>query len=71
MGPVEECLCDSGIDKRNVRVVALIAGSTRLSHRAEDVPRILQWGKHSAELVVLSSLHTETTVPMNWDGGTM
>ena len=28
------------------------------------------WQKHSAELVVLSSLHTETTVPMNWDGGT-
>ena len=29
------------------------------------------WQKHSAELVVLSSLHTETTVPMNWDDGTM
>ena len=30
MGPVEECLCDSGIDKRNVHVVALIAGSARI-----------------------------------------
>ena len=24
----------------------------------------------ATELVVLSSLHAETTVPMNWDGGT-
>ena len=23
-----------------------------------------------AELMVLSSLHTETAMPMNWDGGT-
>ena len=30
MGLVEECLCDSGIDKHNVHVVALIAGSARI-----------------------------------------
>ena len=30
VGPVEKCLCDSGIDKRNVLVVVLIGGSTRI-----------------------------------------
>ena len=28
MGLVEECLCDNEINKRNVHVVAFIAGST-------------------------------------------
>ena len=28
------------------------------------------WRKHSAELVILSSLHTEIALPMNWEGGT-
>ena len=42
------------------------------SNRAEDVPRIFNGReqKHSAELVVLSSLHTEIALPMNWEGGT-
>merc|ERR1712231_36290 len=30
MGPVEKCLRDSGIDKRNVHEVALVGGSTRI-----------------------------------------
>ena len=30
MGPVEECLRDSGIDKRNVHDVVLVGGSTRI-----------------------------------------
>ena len=29
MGPVEKCLRDSGIDKRNVHEVVLVGGSTR------------------------------------------
>ena len=29
------------------------------------------WQKHSAELVVLSSLHTEIALPMSWEGGTV
>ena len=28
------------------------------------------WQKLSAELVDLSSLHTEIALPMNWEGGT-
>ena len=65
MGLVEEYLCDRGIDKRNVHVVALIDGSARIP----IVQKMIQG--FFTELVVLSSLHTETTVPMNWDGGTM
>merc|ERR1712127_885833 len=30
MGPVEKCLKDSGIDKRNVHEVVLVGGSTRI-----------------------------------------
>ena len=30
MGPVEKCLRDSGIDKRNVHEVVLVGGSTRI-----------------------------------------
>ena len=30
MGPVEKCLRDSGIDKRNVHDVVLVGGSTRI-----------------------------------------
>ena len=41
MGPVEECLCDSGINKRNVHVVAFIARFHTNSRRAEDDPRTL------------------------------
>merc|ERR1712050_112872 len=30
MGPVEKCMRDSGIDKRNVHEVVLVGGSTRI-----------------------------------------
>jgi len=30
MGPVEKCLRDSGIDKRNVHEVVMVGGSTRI-----------------------------------------
>merc|ERR1719231_1177503 len=30
MGPVEKCMRDSGIDKRNVSEVVLVGGSTRI-----------------------------------------
>merc|ERR1711977_584277 len=30
MGPVEKCLRDSGIDKRNVHEIVLVGGSTRI-----------------------------------------
>ena len=30
MGPVEKCLRDSGVDKRNVHDVVLVGGSTRI-----------------------------------------
>ena len=65
MGPVEKCLCDSGIDKRNVHVVALIAGSARIPF----VQKMIQ--EFFTELTVLSSLHTETVLPMSWESRTM
>ena len=65
MGPVEECLCYSVIDKRNVHDVALTGGSARVP----IVQKMIQ--EHPVELVVLSSLHTETVLPMNWVGRTM
>ena len=64
MGPVEECLCYSVIGKRNVHDVALTGGSARVP----IVQKTIQ--EHPAELVVLSSLHTETVLPMNWVGQT-
>ena len=58
--------------KRNVHDVALVGISARISIAQKMFQEFFNGkGKHSAELVVLSSLHTETTVPMNWDGGTM
>ena len=65
MGPVEECLCDSGIDKRNVHVVALIAGSARIPIVQKMIQELF------TELIVLSSLHTETVLPMSWESRTM
>ena len=56
MGPVEECLCDSGINKRNVHVVAFIAGSTRIPVVQKMIQELF------TELMVLSSLHTETRI---------
>ena len=56
MGPVEECLCDNGIDKRNVHVVALITGSARIP----IVQKMIQ--EFFTELMVLFSLHTETVL---------
>ena len=48
MGPVEECLCDSRIDKRNVHVVALIAGSARIPIVQKMIQELV------TELIVLS-----------------
>ena len=63
--PVEECFCDSGIDKRNVHVVALVAGSARIP----IVQKMIQ--EFFTELIVLSSLQTETVLPMSWESRTM
>ena len=52
MGPVEECLCDSGIDKHNVHVVALIASSARVP----IVQKMIQ--EFFTELIFLSR-HTQ------------
>ena len=57
--------------KRNVHDVALDGGSARIP----IVQKVIQEsfnGKEQrfTELVVLSSMHTETDVPMNWDGET-
>ena len=51
MGPVEKCLRDSGIDKRNVHDVALIVGSARIP----IVQKMIQ--EFFTELIVLSQ-HT-------------
>ena len=56
MGPVEECLCDSRIDKRNVHVVALIAGSARIP----IVQKMIQ------ELFT----EVDSLVPMSWESRT-
>ena len=52
MGPVEKCLCDSGIDKSNVHDVALIASSARIP----IVQKVIQ--EFLTELIVLSR-HTQ------------
>ena len=52
MGPVEKCLRDSGIDKRNVHDVALIVGSARIP----IVQKMIQ--KFFTELIVMSR-HTQ------------
>ena len=52
MGPVEKCLRDSGIDKRNVHDVALIVGSARIP----IVQKMIQ--EFFTELIVLSQ-HTQ------------
>ena len=64
MGPVEKCLRDSGIDKRNVHDVALIVGSARIL----IVQKMIQ--EFFTELEVLLTTHTETVLPMNWGDGT-
>ena len=61
---MEKCLRDSGIDKRNVRDVALIGGSARVP----IVQKMIQ--EFFTELEVLLSTHTETVLQMNWDDGT-
>ena len=48
MGPVEGCLCDNRIDERNVHVVALIAGSTRITIVQKMIQELF------TELIVLS-----------------
>ena len=65
MGPVEKCHRYSGIDKRNVHDVALIGGSARIP----IVQKMIQ--EFFTELEVLFSSHTETVLPMNWEGGTV
>ena len=65
MGPVEKCLRDSGIDKRNVHDVALIVGSARIP----IVQKMIQ--EFFTELIVLSSLHTETVLPVSLESRTM
>ena len=65
MGTVEECLCDCGIDKRNVHVVALIAGSARIPIVQKMIQELF------TELIVLSSLHTKTVLPMSWESRTV
>ena len=58
--------------KRNVHDVVLVGGSTRISVVQKMFQEFFNgMEKHSAELVVLSSLHTEIAVPMNWEGGTV
>ena len=52
MGPVEKCLCDSGIDKSNVHDVALIASSARIPIVQKMIQEFL------TELIVLSR-HTQ------------
>ena len=39
-GPVGRYLYDGGIDKRSVHDVVHVRGFARISHRAEDVPRV-------------------------------
>lgn len=39
MGPVEKCLRDSGIDKRNVHEVVLVGGSTRIPKAGQRLHR--------------------------------
>ena len=40
MGPVEKCLRDSGIDKRNEHEVVLVGGSTRIPNKTAADPGI-------------------------------
>ena len=65
MGPVEECLCDSGIDKCNVHDVALIVGSARILIVQKMIQEFFN-GKEErfTELVVLSR-HTEIVLPLS------
>ena len=57
-------------------MTSCIGSSLSLSTASAIIPGPnydLMWNhqrEHSVELVVLSSLHTEATMPMNWDSGT-
>ena len=51
MGPVEECLCDSGIDKRNVHVGALIAGSARIHMVQKMIQELFTFVAHGNRVV--------------------
>ena len=58
--------------KRNVHDVALVGGSARIPIVQKMIHEFFN-GKEQrfTELVALFSTHTETVLPMSWEGGTM
>ena len=71
MSLVEECLRDRDC-KRDVHDVALVGGSARIPIVQKMIQEFFN-GKEQrfTELVALSSTHTETVLPVSWEGGTM
>ena len=59
--------------QRNVHDVALVGGSARIPIVQKMSQEFFNGKeqKHSAELVILSSLHSEIALPMNWEGVNM
>ena len=57
MGPVEKCLRDSGIDKRNIHEIFLVGGSTRIPKVQAMIQEFFNAKGSASLLIPMKPLH--------------